>query len=180
MPSPSIGTRLRALLGATAVAAATFTALGAPAAHASTAIVQSPSASSTTSTTLTPRERFALKAHKVLKAAASRKGDPYVYGAAGPHRFDCSGLVLWAFGRALGKSLPHSAEMQMQRSKPIYHRANLRPGDLIFEVDSGGYAYHVGIFAGHNHWWVAPHSGSQVQLQHLYPSRKRFGRLIRA
>src|SRR5664279_533164 len=31
--------------------------------------------------------------------ARSRKGSPYVYGATGPHRFDCSGLTRWVYAR---------------------------------------------------------------------------------
>ena len=43
---------------------------------------------------------------KVVYTAASRKGSPYVYGAEGPTRFDCSGLTRWTFAR-LGHSLAH-------------------------------------------------------------------------
>ena len=177
MSSSFAGSRLRALLTAGAIAASTLTIAAAPA-HAG--IAGQTTTTSTASKQLSNKQRWHDKAQKVINAASSRRGVPYVYGAAGPHRFDCSGLVLWTYARALGMSLPHSAQMQMQRSKIIHDRSRLRPGDLIFEVTSSGYAYHVGIFAGHHQWWVAPHTGTNVQLQHLYPSRKRFGRLIRA
>ncbi len=42
---------------------------------------------------------------KALKVAASKKGAPYKYGAAGPSRFDCSGLTVYSFKKA-GKKLP--------------------------------------------------------------------------
>ena len=39
-------------------------------------------------------------ARRVVSSASSRRGAPYVYGAAGPWRFDCSGLTMraWAQG----------------------------------------------------------------------------------
>src|SRR6478752_4320666 len=43
---------------------------------------------------------------QALQAALTRRGDPYVWGAAGPSTFDCSGLVLWAYAQ-VGISLPH-------------------------------------------------------------------------
>ena len=41
-----------------------------------------------------------------LRAALTRIGNPYVWAAAGPTAFDCSGLVVWAFAQE-GISLPH-------------------------------------------------------------------------
>ena len=43
---------------------------------------------------------------QALQAAITRLGDPYVWGAAGPSQFDCSGLVMWAYAQ-VGISLPH-------------------------------------------------------------------------
>src|SRR6202046_857362 len=43
---------------------------------------------------------------QALTAALTRRGDPYIWGAAGPSEFDCSGLVVWAFAQE-GISLPH-------------------------------------------------------------------------
>ena len=43
---------------------------------------------------------------QALEAALSKRGDPYVWGAAGPSAFDCSGLVVWAFAQE-GITLPH-------------------------------------------------------------------------
>src|SRR5581483_5260736 len=46
-----------------------------------------------------------------LRAAESRKGLPYVWGASGPSSFDCSGLVQWSFARA-GITMPRVAADQ--------------------------------------------------------------------
>ena len=43
---------------------------------------------------------------QALQAAITREGDPYVWGAAGPSAFDCSGLVVWAYAQE-GIALPH-------------------------------------------------------------------------
>ena len=43
---------------------------------------------------------------QALKFALSQIGKPYVWGAAGPNSFDCSGLVMWAYAR-VGISLAH-------------------------------------------------------------------------
>ncbi|HEU5033961.1 MAG TPA: C40 family peptidase [Mycobacteriales bacterium] len=140
------------------------------------------SASSTSSTTTTTRmsraQVFAERADKVLHVAANQKGDPYRWGATGPNAFDCSGLVLYTFRKALGRHLPRTAEAQKQGSHRIWHRRNLRPGDLVFATNRSGYAYHVGIYAGHGYMWDAPHSGSHVKKQKMWHARWRFGRYI--
>jgi cell wall-associated NlpC family hydrolase len=164
MPRTVVGTRLRASL---ATAALTLTALvatlgpTAPAANAA----------------LTASQRAA-KINAVLSWAAKEKGKPYRYGAAGPSAFDCSGLTLYVFRHAIGKSLSHNAEAQYRASQHI-SRSSLRPGDLVFSVDSHGYAYHVGIYAGNGYMWHAPHSGTVVKKVKMYSARWRYGRIIR-
>jgi cell wall-associated NlpC family hydrolase len=111
--------------------------------------------------------------------ALAQRGDPYAYGAAGPNAFDCSGLMYFAFQRAFDRTIPRVANDQKRASKRVWHRSNLRPGDLVFKVDSGGYAYHVGIYAGHGYYWHAPHSGSWVKRDKMEHDRWRFGRLIK-
>lgn len=64
---------------------------------------------------------------RVLAAARSALGRPYVYGTAGPRSFDCSGLVQWAY-RAAGKSLPRSAVAQ---SRAGHLTRAPRPGDVL-------------------------------------------------
>ena len=111
---------------------------------------------------------------QALDWARSRKGDPYRYGSAGPHRFDCSGLTRWVYAR-LGKSLPHSAAAQAAKVKRI-KRSHARPGDLVFFYDRGS-VYHVAIFAGHGRVWHAPYSGTHVRREHIWTSHVFFGRV---
>jgi cell wall-associated NlpC family hydrolase len=119
----------------------------------------------------------AAKINSVMSWTAKQKGKPYSYGAAGPSRFDCSGLVMYVFQHAVGRSLPHNAQSQYARTWHI-SRSQLRPGDLVFEV-SGGSAYHVGIYAGNGYFWHAPHSGTVVKKQKMYSSNWRYGRIIK-
>ena len=155
----------------------------APGANAATVATTSQASTQRSDTTqqqsgMTARQRFNAKADRVLNVTRNQKGDPYQYGAAGPNAFDCSGLVYYTFRKALGRTLPRTANDQKHASKRIWHRRNLRPGDLVFETNSGGYAYHVGIYAGHGYFWHAPHSGSHVKKQRMYGARWRYGRII--
>jgi cell wall-associated NlpC family hydrolase len=113
---------------------------------------------------------------KVLQEAKRQKGKPYVYGAAGPHAFDCSGLVRYVFMHSVHRVLPHNAAAQYHSLRHI-RRSSLQPGDLVF-VDNGGYVSHVGIFDGHHHWWVAPHTGTHVQRQRIYRAHFVYARVL--
>ena len=53
-----------------------------------------------------------------LKFALQQVGDIYVWAAAGPTRWDCSGLTMRAFQKA-GVSLPHSSRVQVKYGKSI-------------------------------------------------------------
>ena len=176
----SLATRFGVVAAGTAMAAAALLTAAPSTAHAAvTSGATTQSATTTQSTQLTARQRYALKAERVLKVVANQKGDPYQYGAAGPNAFDCSGLMYYAFQRAFDRTIPRTANDQKRASKRVWHRSNLRPGDLVFEVDGGGYAYHVGIYAGHGYFWHSPHTGSHVKREKMYHSHWRFGRLIR-
>lgn len=95
-----------------------------------------------------PEASAATRARQVshaLDITRNQKGDPYRYGAEGPHRFDCSGLVYFSFRRA-GVSVPRTSG-QLARASHRVKRSNMRKGDLVFFTSSGG-VYHVGVFAG--------------------------------
>ncbi len=96
-----------------------------------------------------------------VNAAMTKIGARYVWGAAGPDTFDCSGLVVWAFGQA-GKSLPHYSYSLMSSGTPVSTSA-LEPGDLVFFYGGG----HVGIYVGGGQFIHAPHTGSYVQVNSL-------------
>ena len=64
--------------------------------------------------------------------AMAQVGDAYVYGAAGPSAFDCSGLTMMAWAQA-GVALPHSSSAQYSSGTPVSPRrpAARRPGLLL-------------------------------------------------
>jgi peptidoglycan DL-endopeptidase CwlO len=100
-----------------------------------------------------------------LRAAESRQGLPYVWGAAGPSSFDCSGLVQWSFAQA-GIVMPRVAADQA-RTGPAVPVSDLEPGDLLFyhtDPTPPGYISHVAIYLG-NGWMIqAPQPGLDVQV----------------
>ncbi|MDQ2814225.1 MAG: NlpC/P60 family protein [Actinomycetota bacterium] len=100
-----------------------------------------------------------------LRAAESRRGLPYVWGASGPAAFDCSGLVQWSFAQA-GVSMPRVAADQARTGLAV-PVSRLEPGDLLFyhtDPTDPGYISHVAIYLG-NGWMIqAPQPGMDVQL----------------
>ena len=100
------------------------------------------------------------KAQIAVAYARAQLGKPYVFAAAGPDAFDCSGLTMMAWAAA-GVSLPHFAPTQMQYGStvPIDVSAML-PGDLIFLYPDIG---HVEIYAGNGMAISAPQPGDVVK-----------------
>jgi peptidoglycan DL-endopeptidase CwlO len=103
-----------------------------------------------------------------LKFALQQIGDIYVWAAAGPTRWDCSGLTMRAF-QAAGVSLPHSSRIQIKYGKPISY-SSLKPGDLLF---FGKPISHVSIYMGGGKMVQAPRPGKKVEV---VPLTKMFGR----
>jgi peptidoglycan DL-endopeptidase CwlO len=97
---------------------------------------------------------------QALRWALSRRGDPYVWGGAGPDDFDCSGLVMWAYAQ-VGISLPHYTVSQWNMGIHV-SRSQLEPGDLVFFYADIG---HVGLYIGNGLMVDAPTFGQVVQVQ---------------
>ncbi|MEV5610091.1 C40 family peptidase [Streptomyces sp. NPDC052225] len=121
-----------------------------------------------------PEASAAAASTKALQVAASKKGAPYKWGAAGPHRFDCSGLTLYSFKRA-GKKLPRTAAQQYNKTRHIRAASRTR-GDLVF-FHSGRSVYHVGIYAGKGRIWHSPKTGDVVRLQKIWTKSVWYGRV---
>jgi cell wall-associated NlpC family hydrolase len=100
---------------------------------------------------------------QALQAALSRRGDPYVWAAAGPGEFDCSGLVMWAFAQE-GIALPHYTGAQWNSGMHVA-RNDLEPGDLVF---FGSDISHVGIYVGDGLMVDAPNTGAVVRVEPLF------------
>jgi peptidoglycan DL-endopeptidase CwlO len=102
---------------------------------------------------------------RMLRAAMSRRGMPYVWGGDGPTAFDCSGLVQWSFAQA-GVTMPRVAADQALTG-PAVPVSQLRPGDLLFyhtDPTAPTYISHVAIYLG-NGWMIqAPEPGEDVEV----------------
>jgi cell wall-associated NlpC family hydrolase len=106
---------------------------------------------------------------KALALIKLQAGKPYLWGAAGPNSFDCSGLTQYVY-KQLGITLQRSADQQYRTTLHVpYSQAQV--GDLIFFYDTTGYVYHVGMYAGNGMMWDAPHSTAVVRFEDVwYPN----------
>jgi cell wall-associated NlpC family hydrolase len=100
---------------------------------------------------------------QALQAAIAKEGDPYVWGAAGPGQFDCSGLVVWAYAQE-GIALPHYTG-SLWNSGVHVARNDLEPGDLVFFFSD---ISHVGIYIGNGLMIDAPNFGETVKVEPVY------------
>jgi len=105
---------------------------------------------------------------RAIAFARSQIGDPYVWGAAGPNAWDCSGLTMGAW-RAGGIYLPHYSVAQYTQSTPISQSA-LKPGDLVFwgTSSSPSSIYHVALYVGNGMIIQAPRTGRDVEEVSMY------------
>ncbi|GAB4248012.1 MAG: C40 family peptidase [Thermoleophilia bacterium] len=98
----------------------------------------------------------------VVDIAMQYLGVPYVWGGASPDGFDCSGLVMYVYGK-VGVSLPHSSRAQFGMGVPVSRDA-LQPGDLVF---FGNPIHHVGIYVGGGNMIHAPYTGANVRINSI-------------
>lgn len=108
-------------------------------------------------------------AERAIAFAKQQLGEPYVWGAAGPGSWDCSGLTM-ASWRHAGVSLPHYSVAQYEQVKKI-GADDLRPGDLIFWADSPGdpgTIFHVALYLGDGQMIHAPRTGKPVKIESVY------------
>ncbi len=103
------------------------------------------------------------RAAAAVAYAMSQVGDAYVYGAAGPDAFDCSGLTMMAWGAA-GVALPHSSSAQMSSGSSVSSSA-LQPGDLVFYYSP---VSHVGMYIGNGQIVHAANPGTGVAIAPVF------------
>ncbi len=108
--------------------------------------------------------------------AMSLVGSPYVYGAAGPNSFDCSGLAYYIY-KQLGYSIARGSSGQYNNSGRFVPISEMEPGDLIFIFDprfdgSGGTlpTTHMGIYVGNGQFVHASTTTYRVQYDNVYGS----------
>ena len=111
----------------------------------------------------------AQKIEYVIYVAQQQLGKPYVYGASGTSKYDCSGLTLYCY-KKVGVSLPHSAQMQGYNSgTKIEGLANMQRGDIVCmnTVSDSDLSDHVGIYMGNNKMIHASSGAGEVIISDL-------------
>lgn len=119
-----------------------------------------------------------LSAHPTARAAVAyamdQLGDPYLWAAEGPDRFDCSGLV-WAAYRSAGyHNLPRVSRDQYYATRHrTVPRTGLLPGDLLFFASGSSWTsiHHIGMYIGGGRMIHAPSSGDVVKISTVTWSR---------
>jgi cell wall-associated NlpC family hydrolase len=101
------------------------------------------------------------RASRVVAVALAQVGAPYRWGGADPRGFDCSGLVMYVYGR-VGVSLPHGAVKQYRLGTPV-SRKELAAGDIVFFDRLN----HSGIYIGDGRFVHANKTGDGVKVSRL-------------
>ena len=169
MPAtPRTARALALALAGIGLTASTMSAL--PASAATGGSTSDSTSTASTKTTqkaarITAKRRVANRVVTARNIAMRQRGDAYAYGAAGPDRFDCSGLVKYSYSRA-GLSVPRTSSAQAGAARRIAKK-DLRSGDLMFFYGGGG-VYHAAIFLrwshGHALMVHSPGSGQRVRV----------------
>lgn len=92
-----------------------------------------------------PPENFdGALAQRIVDYALQYEGYPYVWGAAGPSTFDCSGFTYYVY-QQFGYTLHRSSCDQVKDGVPV-SKADLQTGDLVLFSTNGSYVTHVGLY----------------------------------
>lgn len=117
----------------------------------------------------------------VVQLATRHVGHPYAWGGASPEGFDCSGFVMYVYGK-VGVALPHNAARQYAYGTPV-RRDELEPGDLVFfdrlrhngiYIGDGKFVHAskrggVKISRVNGHWFRERWTGARRVLPHRAP-----------
>jgi peptidoglycan DL-endopeptidase CwlO len=101
--------------------------------------------------------------------ARDQLGEPYVWGAAGPDSWDCSGLTMGSWAAA-GVQLSHYSVSQYYETTPISY-SQIKPGDLIFwasDSNDPNTIFHVALYIGDGQMIQAPRTGRDVEIQDVF------------
>ena len=125
-------------------------AAGSPARSASRGVATAP-----------PVEPVKEEPPRVVHIALRYLGTPYRWAGSSPAGFDCSGFVMYVYGR-VGRALPHNSAQLWGRGRYV-PRDELQPGDVVFFAGLS----HVGIYIGDGRFVHSPHTGDVVKISRL-------------
>lgn len=107
----------------------------------------------------------------------SHLGDEYVWGAASPGGFDCSGLAYYCYQEALGIELPRTTYYQCLEGEDVDFD-DLHMGDLLFFTNDENEASHVAIYLGEGCYIEAPNFGEVVTVTSMSEKMPDFAKRI--
>jgi cell wall-associated NlpC family hydrolase len=121
---------------------------------------------------------------QIEKRAKSFLGVPYVWGATGPNKFDCSGFTQWVY-RDAGITIPRVSKNQARVGEFVKYE-NLERGDMVFfdtKKKRTGLVNHVGIYLGNGNFIHASSKGKGVVIynfeqKQFYKKRFLWGRRV--
>ncbi|HEX3254360.1 MAG TPA: C40 family peptidase [Gaiellaceae bacterium] len=105
-----------------------------------------------------PVDMLPTTGEKAVAVALRYLGTPYSWAGASPAGFDCSGFVMYVYGK-LGIGLPHSSWMLWNVGRQV-DRGHLQAGDIVFFNGES----HVGIYMGQGRFVHSPHTGDVVRI----------------
>ncbi|WP_422486509.1 C40 family peptidase [Gudongella sp. DL1XJH-153] len=118
---------------------------------------------------------------KIVDAAHREIGKPYVYAAAGPNAYDCSGFTYALFKNELGIMIPRVSSSQGSAGVKV-EKSQLIPGDLVFFNTTGRGISHVGLYIGDGNMIHASSGKRQVRIDTInsgyYSQRYVTGRRV--
>lgn len=105
---------------------------------------------------------------RIVAEAEKHIGKKYLFGANGPHNFDCSSFVCWVYTHSGIKNMPRTSAWGIYKSycNPV-SPSDTKPGDIIFfknTYDSGSPISHVGIYVGGGYMI---HAGDPIQYARI-------------
>ena len=111
-------------------------------------------------------------AQRIIALAKEQLGDPYVYAASGPDKFDCSGFVYYCFKEIAGIKLTRTAYAQGydESYTKISDSGDLIPGDLVFfntNSEDSDLSDHSGIYIGSGKFIHASSAAAKVIISDL-------------
>jgi len=115
----------------------------------------------------------------LVETAKEFLGTKYLRGGTSTSGFDCSGFVMYVYGR-YKINLPRTSESQYLAGKKVSIAAAL-PGDIVCFKINGKRVSHVGIYLGDSRFIHAPVPGKQVKIESINEKywKKRFFAVVR-
>ncbi len=114
-----------------------------------------------------PVSSSGVSGYDVAEYAKQFLGYPYVYAAAGPYAFDCSGFTMYVY-QHFGYSLSHASRVQATQGVPV--SGELQPGDILVFSNDGVSVGHVGLYLGNDQFIHASTSTTGVIISNLHDS----------